>query len=222
MEKTLENKKTILKSIDDNSIDEYYIKSISDYLHINIFILDTASKNLNLSSDYYPNRKHYVIYKIEEQYYPIFIKDKLYFNANSEFIQKLKPENLNEKIKVEPQDIYGQLKLPEFLPEIKFDESIIPQADLQSVINGFDDYDSEDEIDEEEDKDEKEEVDEDEKEEVDEEDEEDKKEKSVTKVNKIDYSKLSYKELQDLAKKRGISIKVDGKLLTKDKLMQQL
>ena len=70
------NKKTILKSIDDNSIDEYYIKSMSDYLHINIFILDTASKNLNLSSDYYPNRKHYVIYKIEEQYYPIFIKDK--------------------------------------------------------------------------------------------------------------------------------------------------
>jgi hypothetical protein len=220
------NKKTILKSIDDNLIDEYYIKSISDYLHINIFILNTTSKTLELFSDYYPNRKHYVIYKVDDQYYPIFNKDTLYFNVNSEFIQKLKPENLNEKIKSEPLDIYGQLKLPEFLPEIKLDESLIPQADLQSVINGFDDYDSEEEGNAEENNAEENNVEENNVEENNVEEnnveENNNEESSKSKTNKIDYSKLSYKELQDLAKKRGISIKVDGKLLTKDKLMQQL
>jgi hypothetical protein len=202
------NKKTLLKSIDDNSIDEYYLRSLSDYLHINIFILNSDSKLLTLLSDYYPYRKHFVMYKLNNQYYPIFNKETLYFNAQSDLIQKLKPEILTEKTeKVEPIDIYGQLKLPEFLPEIKIDDALIPQADLQSVVNGFDDYDSDEYDSDEDDSDE---------------DDEDVKDVDVNSKSKIDYSKLSYKELQDLAKKRGIPIKVNGKLLTKDKLMQQL
>ena len=34
------NKKTITNSIDTNSIDEFYVRSLSDYLHVNILILN--------------------------------------------------------------------------------------------------------------------------------------------------------------------------------------
>ena len=196
------NKKTITNSIDNNSIDEYFIRSLSDYLHVNIFILNENSDHFLCSGDYYVHRKTFVIYKFNEKFYPIFNKDLIFFTNDSEFITKLLPENIESKL--DSTDIYGPLKIPEFLPEIQIDESLIPQADLQSVVNGFDDYDSDDSDDDDDKNDVNDDVDDD----VD-----DKNDK-----NDDDYSKLSYKDLQILAKKLKIDIKHNGKLLTKEKL----
>ena len=195
------NKKMITNSIDTNTIDEYYIRSLSDYLHVNIFILNEDSEAFTLYGDFYPNRKIYVIYNHNQIFYPVFDKDTIFFNQSSEFIAKYLPKDKESKL--DSIDIYGPLKIPEFLPEIQIDEAIIPQADLHSVVNGFDDYDSDED---------------DENANENEQNEDEDKNKNENANNHKDYSKLSYKELQILAKKLLIDIKENGKLLTKEKL----
>jgi hypothetical protein len=139
------NKKMITNSIDSNSIDEYYIRSLSDYLHVNIYILHAKSDSFTFFGDFYPNRKSYVIYKFNDNFYPIFDKETIFLTSNSEFITQFLPKDKQSKLDI--IDIYGPLKIPEFLPEVKIDESLIPQTDLQSVVNGFDDYDTDDDND---------------------------------------------------------------------------
>jgi hypothetical protein len=203
------NKKTIINSIDNNIIDEYYIRTLSDYLHINILILNHKAEYLTFFGDFYLHRKTVVLYNYNEKFYPIFDKETIFFTSNAEFITKLKPETIQSKL--DTLDIYGQLKISEFLPEIKIDDSLIPHADPHSVINGFDDYDS--------DKDDNDENDNDENDnDENDNDENDDKDDNDDKDNKDNYSKLSYKELQLLAKKLQIDVKINGKLLTKEKL----
>jgi len=214
------NKKDINKSIDSNLIDKYFIRSLADYLHINILILENTTNEFISLDNYSVDKKHIVLYKIDNTYYPVFNNKTKYFTSTSPFINYFLHGKEDEQgfIKKLVSNVVMNVGTDEIMSEVNVDPSLILTADLQSVdlqsvVNGFDDYSSEDEKD----KNDKNNSESDNDGNNDEESTTDNKIKL-----KIDYSKLSYKELQDLAKKYSIPIKRDGKLLTKDKLCLEI
>jgi len=200
-------KKDIVSTLTNNIVDEKIIRLVSDYLHVNIFMINNCSKGGKYISygggEYVPFKKNIVLYKQNEMYYPIFTKTSKFFKVNDSII-KCFIEN-SEKIKL------LTLESDTFIPvEENLDKYIdITKIDFndnevaKNMVNSFIEEEcssSENEIS----------------------DIENNKENNKENKEMLGNTNMSLKDLQEIARKYGISIKKQGKLKTKKELCVEI
>ena len=222
------NKKTLKDNINNNVIDAATIRVISDYLHINMFIINEDMKQVEYGgAEFVPFKKNVFLYKYKEDFYPIFIKnskdskDCKFFKFTSILVKYLLTNTQkitllsHDQMTFKEEDLSKYINLATILPEIPI--NVKPEE--VSVINKFEEdfteyEDNKSDSDDTDDTDDSEAVNEDS-------DDTDDTDNNTEIFEK--YMKLSLMEIQKEAKKLNINIKDNNnKLKNKNILCMEI
>jgi hypothetical protein len=134
------NKKTLKDNINNNIIDESTIRVISDYLHINIFVINEDSKQIEYGgAEFVPFKKNIFIYKYKDNFYPIFTKDGKFFKFTSPLVKYLLTNTQkitllsHDQLTFKEEDLSKYINLATIMPEIP----VNVKGEEVSVINKF-------------------------------------------------------------------------------------
>ena len=134
------NKKTLKDNINNNVIDSGTIRVVSDYLHVNIFVINEDSKQIEYGgAEFIPFKKNLFIYKYKDNFYPIFTKDSKFFKFTSPLVKYLLTNTQqisllsHDQLTFKEEDLSKYINLATIMPEIP----INVKAEEVSVINKF-------------------------------------------------------------------------------------
>ncbi len=222
------NKKTLKDNINNNVIDAGTVRVVSDYLHINIFIINEDMKQVEYGgAEFVPFKKNVFLYKYKEDFFPIFIKeskDCKFFKFTSPLVKYLLTNTQkitllsHDQMTFKEEDLSKYINLGTIMPEIPV--NVKPEE--VSVINKFDEDFTEYDVN----SDANSEV-------VNEDSDEDSANSDEDSANSEDeevnteifnkYMKLSLMEIQKEAKKLNINIKdSNNKLKNKNMLCMEI
>jgi hypothetical protein len=135
------NKKTLKDNINNNVIDSGTIRVVSDYLHVNIFVINDDSKQIEYGgAEFVPFKKNIFIYKYKDNFYPIFTKDSKFFKFTSPLVKYLLTNTQkitllsHDQMTFKEEDLSKYINLATIMPEIP----VNVKAEEVSVINKFD------------------------------------------------------------------------------------
>lgn len=220
------NKKTLKDNISNNVIDAGTVRVVSDYLHINVFIINEDSKQIEYGgAEFIPFKKNLFLYKYKDNFYPVFLKENKIFKFSTPLVKYLLTNTQkitllsHDQMTFKEEDLSKYINLATIMPEIP----VTVKAEEVSVINKFDEDfteydDGKNNIidDSESESDDSEQVNED-SEDSDENESEDNSEIFDK------YMKLSLMEIQKEAKKLNINIKdSNNKLKNKNILCMEI
>jgi hypothetical protein len=201
----------LCNDIEHGDWNEKVLKYLSDFLHINIFILDISQDKLLYCGGavYIPYKKTIFLLKYDNySYEPFYTEQSKTFNLNDTIIKTLK-ESYDD---INVMQLSNELLIfkEELVPENKTESEEDNENNSKNIVNGYDDLEQTDtkyEI-----------ADISEQESEQEQDSEQEQEQEKIKIN----SSMKLSELQNMAKKLNIKCEVNKKKKTKKQLLDEI
>ena len=135
------NKKPLKDNINNNVIDAATIRVVSDYLHVNIFVINEDAKQIEYGgAEFIPFKKNIFLYKYKNNFYPVFTKDCKFFKFTSPLVKYLLTNTQkitllsHDQMTFKEEDLSKYINLATIMPEIP----VNIKAEEMSVINKFD------------------------------------------------------------------------------------
>lgn len=129
----------IANNISDGILTGSIIKYVSDYLYINIFILDIAEDSLYFGNgdEYIPYKKTIFLLKLKNKetvvYEPLYTENIKTFTIDDDVIKKIRELHKNNKINIQLYKLYDESQVDVKNSDIKFTEIIM--ENLENYIS---------------------------------------------------------------------------------------
>uniref|UniRef100_A0A6C0EFG5 Uncharacterized protein n=1 Tax=viral metagenome TaxID=1070528 RepID=A0A6C0EFG5_9ZZZZ len=148
------NKQEIAKHIEDKLPTKYLMRYISDFLHINIFILDLQDDELYFTNSFFvPYKRNIFLVRHFDKYEPLFTEQKKFFGVDDDIIQNIiKHKDKVAMLQLDPKSDekfeVTQENLELYIDVNQFETKVEEQKETHSEKNAFEDESSESDIEE--------------------------------------------------------------------------